>query len=97
MVKKFEDGSGKGSTLKRPMCGAMGKGSKGQSWKTRANGHGNGKNGKGCEKTTEDHRGEGKWVTWEQEKENRGIMDVIQTVQSSTICSSCSSLVKDVF
>ncbi len=80
MVKKLKDGSGKGSTPKRLMCGAMGKGSKGQSWKTRANGHGNGKNGKGCVKTTEDLRGEGKLVTWEQEKENRGILDVIQTV-----------------
>jgi hypothetical protein len=38
-------------------------------------------NGKGCGKTKEDHRGEGEWLTWEQEKENRGIMDGIQTAQ----------------
>jgi hypothetical protein len=58
------------------------------------NGYGN---GEGCEKTTEDHRGESEWVTWEQEKGSREVMDVIQTVQCSTMYSSCGSLVKDVF
>jgi hypothetical protein len=41
--------------------------------------------------------GGGEWVTQEQEKGSRGVMDVIQTVQCSTICSSCGSLVKIVF
>jgi hypothetical protein len=35
---------------------------------------------RGCEKTTGDHRKEGKWVSWEQEKESRKVMSVIQTV-----------------
>jgi hypothetical protein len=35
-------------------------------------------------------------VTWEQEKGSREVVDVIQTVQCSTSCSSCGSLVKDV-
>ncbi len=54
-------------------------------------------NGKGCEQKKEDHNGEGEWEAWEQEKGSREAMDVIQTVQCSTICSSCGCLVKDVF
>jgi hypothetical protein len=54
-------------------------------------------NGKGCKKKKENYKGESEWVTWEQEKGNRGGMDVIQTVQCSIICSSCNGLVKDVF
>ncbi len=55
------------------------------------------KNCKRGGKKKEDCKGEGEWVTWEQEKGNRGIMDGIQTAQCSTICSSCDDLVKDVF
>jgi hypothetical protein len=54
VVKKLEDRRGKGSVPMQLKCGAMDKVSKGQPQKTRANGYGN---GKGCETTTEEHRG----------------------------------------
>jgi hypothetical protein len=53
--------------------------------------------GMGMGRVVRRHRGEGEWVTWEQEKESRRFIDVIQTVQCSTIRSSCGSLVKSVF
>jgi hypothetical protein len=36
----------------------------------------------------EEGRGEGEWVTWEQEKGSRRVMSVVQTIQCPTICSS---------
>jgi hypothetical protein len=41
---------------------------KGQTWRTRTHGYGN---GMGCEKTTGEDRGDGEWVTWEQEKRKK--------------------------
>jgi hypothetical protein len=52
-----------------------------------------------CEKTMGEHREEGKWVSWEQEKESREVMSVIQTVQCVTICHHMlvSGVCSDVF
>jgi hypothetical protein len=51
-------------------------------------------NGRGYKKATWEHRGEGEWVTWEQEKESKKVMSVIQILRCSIICSSCGDLVK---
>jgi hypothetical protein len=45
----------------------------------------------------ERNMGESEWVTWEQEKGNRRVTNTFQTVQCSTIGSSCGILVKGVF